>query len=146
MGVQIELDKSSLRHLEKQFEFLKKNTNSSIPKALAKVGMRLKTTAQLRIKGRGHIVTSRLRNSIFVQGLRPVMSENYSDNEGRAFNAHLASVMLREGEIAIGTNVDYAEKIELMDSYLYWATKNIDIAQDIGNELKNFMKFGSKLI
>ena len=146
MGVQIELDKDSLKHLEKQLDFLKKDSDSSISKALAKIGMRLKTTAQLRLKGRGHIVTSRLRNSIFVKGLRPLMSEGYSDNNGKTYNAQLPSVILKKGEVAIGTNVDYAEKIEMMDSYLYWATKNIDIATDLGNELKNFMKFGKGLI
>lgn len=145
-GVQIELDKASLNHLEKQFNALGTTIKEASPKAIFKVLMKIKTEAQLRLKGRNHIVTSRLRNSIFVKMNKiantPDNQKSYTDKDGKRFNAELSTVKINsDNEGAVGTNVEYANKIEFMDSYLYWALRNVDIDKSVAEDIKNEIKF-----
>lgn len=149
MGASITLDQASKAHLDKQFKLLKEAGPRSVYSALMKIAYKIKAEAQLRLKGRKHIVTSRLRNSLFVKTDK-ISNESYSDNRGVFFVAELPSVKLDKYEVAIGTNVEYAEKIENMDSYLNWAVRNVDItrslAEDVKPTLENAMKFGIGVI
>ncbi|NIA28714.1 MAG: hypothetical protein GWP06_02225 [Actinobacteria bacterium] len=144
MGVQIEIDQASQERLNKQFDHLKMIMGKSSIAALAKIGMKIKTTAQNRIKAKGHIVTSRLRNSIYVKGKKPIINNNnqrsYSDSKGNAYTSDLSTTGLVKDQIAVGTNVDYAEKIEVMDSFLYWAVKNVDVTKTIGEQMREDLK------
>jgi phage gpG-like protein len=116
--MKIEIDKASQDNLNRQFEALKVGAGRSMFSALMKVGFKIKTEAQLRLTGRGHIVTSRLKNSIFVKSKKMtdvLNSKNqltYSDKDGKSYNSDLSTVSLNEGELAIGTNVEYAAAIE----------------------------------
>lgn len=140
-GVQIELDKASLNNLNKQFNTLGTTIKNAGAKAIFKVLNKIKVEAQLRLKGRNHIVTSRLRNSIHVQ-TKKTKPTNYKDNDGKIFNADLKTVKIdNELEGAVGTNVVYGSKIEFMDSYLYWALKNVDVSKGVGEDMKNEIKF-----
>lgn len=118
MSAEISLDANSLKHFNSQMEILRNNGNMSLYKALIKIAFKIKTESQERLKGRKHIVTSRLRNSIFVMAkkqndvTRPGNSESYSDNEGHAYNARLLSITAGDDELIIGTNVEYAGDIE----------------------------------
>lgn len=149
MGASITLDKASKDHLDKQFRLLKEAGPRSVYSAIMKIAYKIKAEAQLRIKGRKHIVTSRLRNSLFVKTSSKA-NESYSDNNGVSFIAELPSVTLDKYEVAIGTNVEYAQKIENMDYFLIWAVNNVDItkslAEDVKPTLENAMKFGVGVI
>jgi hypothetical protein len=149
MSLSITLDKASLDHLDQQFKILKEAGPRSVYSAVLKVAYKIASDAKLRLRGKNHIVTSRLRNSLFVK-TKDKASEGYQDKDGKSFVAELPSVSVTVNEVAIGTNVEYAEKIENLDSYLYWATQNIDIAKSIGDEakptLENAMKYGKGII
>lgn len=149
MSVSITLDQASKDHLDKQFRLLKEAGPRSVYSSLMKIAYKIKAEAQLRLKGRKHIVTSRLRNSLFVK-TEKVSNESYSDNAGNSFVAELPSVTLDKYEVAIGTNVEYAQKIEDLDSYLGWAVQNVDVsrglAEDVKPTLENAMKFGIGVI
>jgi len=145
MGASITLDKASLDHLNKQFEVLRQAGPRSVYSAIMKVAGKIVSDAKLRLKGRGHVVTSRLRNSLFIKtAMKP--TDNYSDNDGKSFTAELATVTLSKNEVAIGTNVEYAQKIEDRDSYLQWAVQNVDLskslAEDVKQNLENAMRYG----
>ena len=116
-GVQIQLDQASKQNLDKQFQALGTTIAEAGPKAIFKALMKIKTTAQLYLVGRGHIVTSRLRNSIYVQmNNQKETSRNkksYKDRTGKSYNAELKTVSLAtDFEGAVGTNVEYAAGIE----------------------------------
>lgn len=165
MSIEISIDKQSFDHLEKQMNILKKDGGRSALSAVAKLAFKIKAEAQLRLKGKRHIITSRLRNSLYVKANPPIhkrgneatykneMPEDSNKAKGfkqQTFDSDLKSVTVKDTEFAIGTNVDYAEKIELMDSYLYWALRNVDIertlAQDMKKDMENAMKFGKGIL
>lgn len=145
MSGQIEIE--GLKDVEKSLTDIGKNVSENGIQSILKIGYKIKVLAQTRIKDKEHIVTSRLRNSIFVQAKDkslatslPENDENYSWTEGQKKYGKqiskgkagrgkrtLESVVLTNDEIAVGTNVDYGSKIERMDSFLYWAAKNINI-------------------
>ena len=118
-SIQITVDKDSMDNIQKQFDALKSGGVSSAYRALMKVAFKIKSEAQLRLTGRGHIVTSRLKNSIFVKSKKMNDVQNatnsltYSDGQGKSYKSDLTTVNLGENEFAIGTNVEYAPAIEL---------------------------------
>lgn len=151
MSVQIEIDKASQRRLMKQFAILEKDVERSAFSAIFKVLMKIKTEAQLRLTARKHIVTSRLKNSIYVKTKEHVElptssgrdggnSRTYSDSDGQTYMSDLRSVKVRDLEGAVGTNVIYGNKIEVKDSYLYWAMKNVNITRSVGDDLGQIAK------
>lgn len=150
MSVSITLDGQSKAHLDKQFKLLQEAAPRSVFSAIVKVAYKIRSDAQLRLRGKGHIVTSRLRNSLSVFTFGGKKSQDYSDDAGKTFNAQLLTAAINKGEVAIGTNVEYAQKIETLDSYLGWAVSNIDISKSIGEEakptLENAMKYGKGII
>lgn len=117
MSVKIEIDKESQLNLQKQFDALKVGAGRSMFSAIVKVGFKIKSEAQLRLTGRGHIITSRLKNSIYVKTKKPTITQtnalNYSDGKGKTYKSDLTTVSLNDDELAIGTNVEYAAAIEL---------------------------------
>jgi hypothetical protein len=143
LSVELTLDKASLDHFNKQMDILKAKGNKTLYEAIIKVAMKIKTSAQLRLSGRKHVVTSRLKNSIYIKAIKEVKdnSKQYSDNEGKTFDADLTTVTVDEKTVAIGTNVEYGGKIENKDSYLYWALQNVDIEQSVAKDMKDIEKF-----
>lgn len=118
MSVQITLDQASLAHLQKQLKLLQDTGKYGLFHALTKVAFKIKTEAQTRLKGQRHIVTSRLVNSIYVQAKNPanVLKDNnkptYSDKDNKTYSSQLISVGLSDSELAVGSNVSYADAIE----------------------------------
>ncbi len=149
MSIEISLDNRSRMHLNRQLDKLKIGVERSAFSALVKLLMKIKTEAQLRLTGRGHIVTSRLKNSIYVKTKKPInIPENskiYADNQGQTYNADLRSVRVGDLDGAVGTNVEYGPKIEHMDSYLYWALKHVDATRSLADDMQDDIKFGRAL-
>lgn len=115
-NIQIGIDPRTLKHLSDQFDLVKKGAGDSMYRALIKVAFKIKSEAQLRLTGRGHIITSRLKNSIFVKGQKHINAPNngltYTDTKGKSYKSDLSTVKLAANELAIGTNVEYAPDIE----------------------------------
>lgn len=114
----IQVDDRSMKNIQDQFESLKVGGPASAYRALMKVAFKIKSEAQLRLTGRGHIITSRLKNSIFVKSkkMNDVLKQGnaltYSDRKGNSYKSDLSTVNLGDNEFAIGTNVEYAAAIE----------------------------------
>jgi hypothetical protein len=54
----------------------------------------------------------------------------------------MKTVSLKVDEGAVGTNVEYAGKIERLDSYLYWSAKNIN--RNVGEYFRQIAKRNQK--
>jgi hypothetical protein len=84
---------------------------------LVKVLFKIQTEARLRLTGRGHIVSSRLKNSIYVKTKTPTITPtntlSYSDSTGKSYSSELTTVSVGDLEGAVGTNVEYASAIEM---------------------------------
>ena len=148
MKASIELEKASRLNFERMLDKLSKRTTEAAYKGLVKFLFQIKLLAQNKLKADRHIVTSRLRNSIYVKTHEQKHanvsgnSELYGDDDGNQYLNDLSAISISENEGAVGTNVEYAEKIETQyDSFLYWAAENADVdrmAREISQELLGF--------
>jgi len=91
----------------------KKAKDEAVARALEAIGL----TAERHAKERCPVDTGRLRNSI-----THATSENYgpgfyTDNHGKGYSDASAKVKPEKEAVYIGTNVEYAQKQELSDSY-----------------------------
>jgi hypothetical protein len=149
MSATLTLDQGSKDHLNKQFRLLREAAPRSVYSAIMKVAYKIAADASQRIKGQQHVVTGRLRSSIFVK-TKTKASQAYSDDFNKSFVSELPSIAIGLDEVAIGTNVEYAQKIESKYPFLSWAVANFDIQKSIGDEakttLENVMKYGKGLI
>jgi len=137
----MQIDPISERNLNKRFKVLSKAYPEEMFKAIVAILFDIKLIAQKKIKADGHIVTSRLRNSLFVKtpkqryAKRATNSLSYSFDGGSG-NRDL-DVRLDGAEGAVGTNVVYAKKIEDLDSYLEYGVKSVNMS-------KRFKQFADK--
>lgn len=131
MSVQINIDPISYKGLTKRFKLLEKHYPEETFRAIVAILFDIKRLAQEKITADKHILTARLINSIFVKTPKQKYAKTvsnkltYSDNENNTFSSDL-KVPLNEGEGAVGTNVEYALKIENLDSYLEHGVKTVD--------------------
>lgn len=116
MGGTIQIDKASKQKLDKKLKGMKK---LPFNEAIIRTLFDIKRLAQVRLKDRGHIETSRLRNSIYVKWpqqskanrlSRGDNSKAYSWNGGSG--SRDLNITLGKNEGAVGTNVEYASAIE----------------------------------
>lgn len=129
MSARIEIVSKSRTDLFSNLDKIKVEIPNACYSGIIRFLFRAKSLAQNKIKQDRHIVTSRLRNSVFVKTTNEAKIKdqaNYSDNQGNSFNGDLTTVRLRNNEAAFGTNVEYAEKIERLDSFIYWGFQNAE--------------------
>jgi len=108
----VEFSYRDKQKLDRNFEVIKKEIPAATYEAMVVFLFGVKALAQNRLKDRKHIVTSRLRNSIYVHSTAKLQdNKTYSDTKGGTFSATL-DVPLKKHEAAIGTNVEYAVSIE----------------------------------
>lgn len=81
----------------------------------------IETVAKEKLTQDRHIDTGRLRASIFTK-TKDKKRNRYSDNEGNSYTCELNSPV-DDLKVAVGTNVEYAMKIERLDSYMLYAYK-----------------------
>lgn len=113
MSARIEIDSRSFDNLNKNFDEVKKKIPEFTYRSLVAFLFNAKSLAQNRLKDHKHIVTSRLRNSIYVKShAKRQDNKQYNDSNGRSYSAELETVALKDQEAAIGTNVEYAAAIE----------------------------------
>lgn len=141
MSVTLKVDPVSSRKLESKFKKMLEKYPEEMYKGVVAILFDIKLIAQKKLKADGHIVTSRLRNSLFVKTPRQKFANrstnkmNYSypggvDKQGRRVPGGSGSrdlrVRVRDNEGAVGTNVIYAAKIEKLDSYLQHGVDTVD--------------------
>lgn len=127
MSGQISIDAKSLRSLHANFSDVAKKIPDASYQALVTFLFNAKALAQNRILDKQHVVTSRLRNSIYVKShAKRQDQKQYSDKLSRTWNAELNDANIGPKEAAVGTNVEYAQNIERIDSFLWWGIQNAD--------------------
>lgn len=131
MSVQISLDPISHKKLNKRFKLMEKHYPAETFRAIVAILFDMKLIAQRKIKSDGHIVTSRLRNSLFVKTPKQEFAKRSTNKRAYTFQGGNSdrdlSVQLKNGEGAFGTNVIYANKIENLDSFIEHAAKTVDV-------------------
>lgn len=158
-GVRIELEEASRKNLEKNLEIIKAEYPAKLRQMVVKLGYDMKFLAQQKLKGDRHIVTSRLRNSIFVKTFDKRNERRIGNEESYTYGKVTGkdkagkpivqadtltgrrslddAVIADEGDVAMGTNVEYASKIEFQhDSFIYWAAKHVDIRKRVSQLAK----------
>lgn len=93
MSVSITLDPVSTAHLNRQLDLLRAQGPRTVYSSLMKVAQKIAGEAKLRLRGKSHIVTGRLYNSIFVK-TKNAPTAQYNDNKGHSFVAELPSIGL----------------------------------------------------
>ncbi len=115
MNITVNVDTSRLRIPEVKEEFLRKLVTE-----LRTTGLEVETDAKMKITEDRHIDTGRLRASIHTE-FQGHTNYGYTDMEGNAFNGNLRERIRNNLDVYVVTNVIYAQKIERLDSYLFWA-------------------------
>ena len=137
-GATLELTRESQLNFDKTMKKLSTRTTEAARQGIVKFLYQIQTLAQDKLTSDGHIVTSRLKSSIAIKTPK-ITPGSYSDKDGKNYKGDF-DVTLGENEAAVGTNVEYANKIEyLYDSFLYYAAKHADVdklAKEISKELK----------
>lgn len=118
--IEVGIDKASEIRVQQAFDGL-----GDVPwfDGINMVLVKMKSLAQLRLTDRGHIITSRLKNSIYVKSLKQTNTDAIArqmgvDNSktyqyaGGNDSRDLLTVKLGKNEGAVGTNVEYAGAIE----------------------------------
>lgn len=98
----------------------------------------IETVAKEKLTQDGHIDTGRLRASIFTK-TKDNKTNRYSDHEGNSYTCEL-SKSVKDLQVVCGTNVEYALKIERLDSYMQYAFR-----QGYPKILKNMNKMLERL-
>ena len=106
------------KNMDKWEEKILKVAHGAVIKS-AKIDV--ETGAKKKITQDKHIDTGRLRASIHTS-YNGNDIHSYSDNEGKSFQGKL-DVRYKEYNVFVGTDVEYAEKIEMLDSYIFYAYK-----------------------
>jgi len=119
MSIELKIDAASFDNFQRQMDILKVEGEKSFFRALCKVAMKIQSSAKLRLKGQSHVKTSRLINSIYLQGNKQsevdLIATNNSASysaDGKTYSARMTSVGLTDKEVAVGTNVEYAGAME----------------------------------
>jgi hypothetical protein len=81
----------------------------------------LETVAKEKLTQDHHIDTGRLRASIFTK-TKDNKKHRYSDMEGKSYTCNLNKAV-DNLQVVVGTDVEYARKIERLDSYILYAYK-----------------------
>jgi hypothetical protein len=123
--INLQIDPKSIERITQRFEHIGKNLGGAgrtpLGDLLNSAALRLETLAKRKLTIGRHVVTGRLRSSIHAK-LTNTDSYTYSDKDGNTFDGSIKESVSPGKSVVIGTNVEYAQKIELMDSYLYYSS------------------------
>ena len=140
--IQLEFDKTTVdrfNHVINEIvKDLDKKTGSELHKFLVETGENLATavkrTPLMPVK------TGRLRASVHSKS-KATDSYGYADDFGGQFNGSLKEPIMEGGEVVIGTNVEYAAKMESLRGFFYNT-----VAQNTGNINKALDNLAKKVI
>ena len=110
------IPESELRKFEQELTKEQKTMTEQVTDGMIDLAYDIDRDAKQKITDDEHIVTGRLWASIHVEHER-LKNYKYSDNEGNTYNGSLG-LQVDIGEVYVGTNVEYGDKIENKDSFL----------------------------
>jgi hypothetical protein len=123
MAIKTEIASDSMKSLLQRFNHISKSVGerglrTPVGDLLNEAGLELETIAKKQITSDRHVVTGRLRSSIH---LKQSTSESflYNNDKGEQHNGTLTDSVKPGESVIVGTNVEYAMKIETLDSFLY---------------------------
>lgn len=121
MGMRVNI--RGIRDVSRNAEQFEKDIIKAVHGAMVKGAMiDIETGAKKKITQDRHIDTGRLRASIHTTYTGKEV-HNYNDLSGKSFDAML-DVRRKEFNVFVGTDVIYAQFIERLDSFLYFAFKH----------------------
>ncbi len=116
-GINVTLDPKSLQNVLKRLQKIERDLK---PATRTPLGDLVKITAldiATAAKRRAPVKTGRLRASIHAK-FKPSETFVYSDNAGKSFSDSLKEPIQEGKEAVVGTNVDYAFKMENLKGFL----------------------------
>lgn len=123
MAIKTEIAADSMKSLLQRFNHISKSVGergvrTPVGDLINEAGLELETLAKKQIAADGHVDTHRLQTSIH---LKHSVSDSfaYSDKDGKQFSGGLTESVKQGESVIVGTNVEYALKIETLDSFLY---------------------------
>lgn len=134
---------SGIPNVKKNLDKYEKLILEASRKAMIKSAMvDIETGAKKKITQDGHIDTGRLRASIHTS-YKGKENYSYSDNDGKSFDSSL-DVRYKQYNVFVGTDVNYSQKIEMLDSYLFYAYKmgKEKLPKRIKDEVSKLLKKG----
>jgi len=105
---------SGVRTVGKKLDRKKEQLEENIMEEIIKTAL---VDIETPAKKKCHVDTGRLRASIHTEYIGK-KQYNYKDNIGNSFDGAL-SVKLEDDEVLVGTNVEYGQKMEAIDPYLF---------------------------
>ena len=115
MAVEMKVDPRSSKILKQNFKELD-NYPKEVFRSIVSILFDIKLIAQNKIKSNGNIVTSRLRNSLFVKTPKQIHAKRSTNSIAYSYKGGSGkrglSTILDKFEGAVGTNVEYASSIE----------------------------------
>lgn len=116
------------RRITERADDFERKIQSAVRKAMIETAMiDIETGAKRKLTRDGHIDTGRLRASIHTaykisNGSFQIdnTNHNYSDNQGNNYTSTL-DVESRFFQVVVGTDVFYADFVEMLDSFLFYA-------------------------
>lgn len=124
MGMRVTVRGS--RQITENMDEYKEKILKATHKAMVKTALiDIESVAKQKLTSDGHIDTGRLRASIHtaypsLMGIRGQNTHEYKDRFGTSFISRL-DVDSQEFKVVVGTDVVYAEFVEILDSYLFYA-------------------------
>lgn len=106
----IKFDEKQLNRIKKRLEKMSSEKGKAVQDKLIKGAIAVQADAKVNIQQANHIDTGRLINSIVFESNKN-KAGRYSDSEGNSFDGDLG-VSLGLYDVVVGTNVNYAAKIE----------------------------------
>ena len=118
--VDIEIDRGSVKRFEKSSKRYGKESAKALLRAIMRTAFAVESDAKRRLQGQlgsaRHWVTGRLASSVHVEAKGENTFEGVKDSEAKDGKLN---VSVKELEAVVGTNVEYAQKIEFdYDSFI----------------------------
>ena len=120
-GISVKLDMASMQHLVKRLQKIERDLNTKPRTELAKflmvAGEELAKAIKKQSKDVMPVKTGRLRASVHSKH-SPSDTFIYSDSEGMAHAGGLKESIKEGEEVVVGTNVEYAFKIDVSHGFM----------------------------
>jgi len=140
--VKIELDQKSVNEVNRSLRDYGKRAGRALMDAILKTGLAIETDAKSRLKGElgsgKHWITGRLATSVHMES-KEMNSFRMESHASKLSDGNLR-VAIADDEAVVGTNVEYAPKIEFdYDSFLRFAGERQEkkFAQRVTKELND---------
>lgn len=120
-GISIDIDTNSAERLLRKLNHIDKELTpaprTELAKFLMEAGENLATYVKQQPEGIMPVITGRLRASVHSKH-KPTENFLYTDKHGEAFSGGLKANIKEGEEVVVGTNVEYAFKVDLRKGFM----------------------------